>query len=392
MVQKQADKNSSKNKGLKKLFLLFVFFSVFASAHPLPDTKVMFHMYPSGAAIDITAPLRDFEIVFNGKITPDQKKKIQEYFKDHIKISSENRFWNIELVDYKISRTQDSVVGLYDKIDFRITAKPQKKEDTRNFTLHYDAFVHQIYNHKSIIGLASDWEKGVQNSNQILGVAARDLDGNIQPLNISLEEGSFFTGFKSMVEMGFKHILEGKDHILFLISLLLVAPFFVEDRKWKLLHNKKSAVKRVVKIVTAFTVGHSLMLILGAIQLININPNNIEIGIAITILLSGINISKPIFFGKEVLIALLFGFVHGLAFANTITFFNLDISQFIWSVLGFNIGIELVQILIVLISFPIILYVSNRFKNIDFYRSAVSVFVIVMACYWMYERVESFLQ
>jgi hypothetical protein len=61
------------------------------------------------------------------------------------------------------------------------------------------------------------------------------------------------------------------------------------------------------------------MLILGAIQLININPNNIEIGIAITILLSGINISKPIFFGKEVLIAL-FGFVHGLAFANTITF------------------------------------------------------------------------
>jgi len=148
----------------------------------------------------------------------------------------------------------------------------------------------------------------------------------------------------------------------------------------------------VVKIVTAFTIGHSLMLILGAIQLININPNNIEIGIAITILLSGINISKPIFFGKEVLIALLFGFVHGLAFANTIMFFNLDISQFIWSVLGFNIGIELVQILIVLISFPIILYVSNRFKNIDLYRSAVSVFVIVMACYWMYERVESFLQ
>jgi len=128
MVQKQADKNSSKNKGLKKLFLLFVFFSVFASAHPLPDTKVMFHMYPSGAAIDITAPLRDFEIVFNSKITPDQKKKIQEYFKNHIKISSENRYWNIELVDYKISRTQDSVVGLYDKVDFRITAKPKKKK------------------------------------------------------------------------------------------------------------------------------------------------------------------------------------------------------------------------------------------------------------------------
>jgi hypothetical protein len=81
--------------------------------------------------------------------------------------------------------------------------------------------------------------------------------------------------------------------------------------------------------------------------------------------------------------------VHGLAFANTITFFNLDISQFIWSVLGFNIGIELVQILIVLISFPIILYVSNRFKDIDFYRAAVSVFVIVMACYWIYERVVS---
>jgi hypothetical protein len=66
MVQKQADKNSSKNKGLKKLFLLFVFFQ---SLHRRIRCRirVMFHMYPSGAAIDITAPLRDFEIVLTVK-------------------------------------------------------------------------------------------------------------------------------------------------------------------------------------------------------------------------------------------------------------------------------------------------------------------------------------
>lgn len=391
MEQKQKGKNSSNNNWIKKLIFPFIFFSFFISAHPLPDTKVMFHIYPSGAAINITAPLRDFEIVHQGKLTTAEKKNIQNYFKNHIKINSENRPWTVELTDFTISRTQDSIVGLYDKIDFSIVAKPKLQSDTRNFTMNYDAFAHQIYNHKSIIGLATDWEKGLQNSNQILGVVERDLDGKISPLNISLEEGNFFTGFKSMIAMGFNHILEGKDHILFLISLLLVAPFFIENKNWKLLQNKKSAIKRVVKIVTAFTIGHSIMLILGAIQLIIINPNYIEIAISITILLSGINIYKPIFWGKEVLVALLFGFVHGLAFANTIVFFNLDIKQFVWSVLGFNLGIELVQIIIVLLSFPLILYISNKFKSINSYRLIVSFFVVAVAVYWFYERIKEVL-
>jgi hypothetical protein len=388
MAQKQKDKNLSNNNWIKKLFFSFIFFSFLATAHPLPDTKVMFHIYPSGAAINITAPLRDFEIVYQGKLTISEKKNIQEYFKNHIKINSENRPWTLELTDYTISSTQDSIIGLYDKIDFSIVAKPKFQKDTRNFTMNYDAFAHQIYNHKSIIGLATDWEKGLQNSNQILGVVERDLDGKIQPLNISLDEGSFFTGFKSMIAMGFNHILEGKDHILFLISLLLVAPFFVENKKWKLLQNKKYAIKRVVKIVTAFTIGHSIMLILGAIQLITINPTYIEIAISITILLSGINIYKPIFWGKEVLVALLFGFIHGLAFANTIVFFNLDTKQFIWSVLGFNLGIELIQLIIVLLSFPLILYISSKYRLINSYRLVVSIFVVAMAVYWLYERVK----
>jgi len=388
MAQKPKDSNSSKNNWTKNVIVLFFFFSFLASAHPLPDTKVMFHLYPGGAVITITAPLRDFEIVYKGKITSDRKKNIQEYFKNHIKINSENRSWTLELTDYSISRTQDSIVGLYDKIDFNIVAKPKLQNDTRNFTLNYDAFVHQIYNHKSIIGLASDWEKGVQNANQMIGVIQRDVDGKILPLNISLDEGSFFTGFQSMVVMGFNHILEGKDHILFLISLLLVAPFFIENKNWRLLENRKAAIKRVIKIVTAFTIGHSVMLILGAVQLITINPDYIEIAISITILLSGINIYKPVFFGKEILIALLFGFIHGLAFANTIVFFNLDTKQFICSVLGFNLGIELVQIIIVLLSFPLILYISGKYKNISYYRFALSVFVVLMAVYWLYERVK----
>jgi len=84
----------------------------------------------------------------------------------------------------------------------------------------------------------------------------------------------------------------------------------------------------------------------------------------------------------------LFGFIHGLAFANTIVFFNLDTKQFVWSVLGFNLGIELVQIMIVLVSFPLILYISGKYKNISYYRFILSVFVVLMAVYWLYERVK----
>jgi hypothetical protein len=85
----------------------------------------------------------------------------------------------------------------------------------------------------------------------------------------------------------------------------------------------------------------------------------IEILIAFSILVSAIHAIRPIFAGKEMLIALGFGLIHGLAFANTLIDLNLDNQSIILSVLGFNLGIEVMQLWIILMCIPWLILLSR---------------------------------
>ena len=141
-------------------------------------------------------------------------------------------------------------------------------------------------------------------------------------------------------------------------------------------------------LITAFTIGHSLTLFLGAVQWIRFPAQSIEILIAITIFISAFHAYRPIYPKKEMLVAGGFGLIHGLAFAETLTNLQLSTKQMILSILGFNIGIELMQLLVILVVFPVlILLAKTRYYTII--RKIGAVMVMILAFAWLIERIQN---
>ena len=142
------------------------------------------------------------------------------------------------------------------------------------------------------------------------------------------------------IELGFDHILDpqGYDHILFVIALCSIFTW----RDWK----------KIVVLVTAFTVGHSVTLLLSGLKIINVDAGLVETLIPITILATAIlhlvkrdhsQISLRLNYG----LAFSFGLIHGLGFSNFFKSLMPGTESIVWPLLNFNIGVELGQLLIV---------------------------------------------
>ncbi|MDN3676167.1 HupE/UreJ family protein [Flavobacterium paronense] len=335
----------------------------------------------------IQIPLQDFEIAFKSKITTNQNYPYSNYFSKHIQIEDKNHlFWKMELIDYKIQSTSAAFVGKYNEIIFRLKFIPNKNSNYRDFTIHYDAIMHEITNHQALIYINSDWENGIHDDCQQIGIIERDVPTNtIYPLHISLEKGSNWKGFKSMVSLGIKHISEGTDHLLFLLVLLLSAPLISINKKWIGSGNIKYALIRILKIATAFTIGHSITLFIGSFGLITPNTIWVEILIALSILITAIHAIKPIFPNKEIYIASGFGLIHGLAFATILANLNLETNKLILSLLGFNVGIELMQLFAIIMVMPWLLYLSP-FRIYKWIRIIGASFAGIASVAWAIER------
>jgi len=178
---------------------------------------------------------------------------------------------------------------------------------------------------------------------------------------------------KTFVPAGIHHILIGPDHILFLIGLLLLGG------GWKAL----------LKIVTAFTIGHSITLSLAALNLVTPPPTIIEPAIALSIVFVGAdNLVRG--GGRDVraLIALTFGLVHGFGFANVLREFGLPREALGWSLFSFNVGVEIGQLFIVLLVATALAFVRRWNATIGARVAyAGSIVVIAAGTYWFVQRV-----
>lgn len=148
--------------------------------------------------------------------------------------------------------------------------------------------------------------------------------------------------FGFYLQLGWEHIIsiDALDHQLFIISLAVL--YTIGD--WK----------KVLILVTAFTIGHSLTLALSTLNIISVPSNVVEFIIPCTIVITAVtNILKPTINTHNLTfsycLALFFGLIHGLGFANTLKFIIAEDQSFGWSLVAFNIGLELGQVLVVLL-------------------------------------------
>jgi hypothetical protein len=178
----------------------------------------------------------------------------------------------------------------------------------------------------------------------------------------------------TFVPAGIHHILIGPDHILFLVGLLLLG-----GGPWAL-----------IRIVTAFTIGHSITLSLAALDVVTPPATLIEPAIALSIVFVGADNLLVGARGRDVRawIALAFGLVHGFGFAYVLKEFGLPREALAWSLFSFNVGVEIGQLMIVLAVAGALALVRKR--NQAAARRVVfagSVVVMAAGAYWFVERV-----
>ena len=193
------------------------------------------------------------------------------------------------------------------------------------------------------------------------------------------------SGFVSMFRLGVRHIAEGTDHLLFLLALLLPAPLCARGVRWGGSTGWTTSLAAILKIVTAFTVGHSLTLALGASGLVTVPSRPIEILIAFSIFISALHATRPLFPGKEAAVAAFFGLIHGLAFASALNELGLDVWDKVWGVAGFNLGIEVMQFAVIALVMPSLLLLS-RTRGYTALRLGGACFAGVAALGWIAGR------
>ncbi|KNZ34464.1 MAG: hypothetical protein AD742_02960 [Methylibium sp. NZG] len=185
---------------------------------------------------------------------------------------------------------------------------------------------------------------------------------------------------------GIHHIVTGYDHVLFLMCLLFPSVMRRTPQGWRPLGNLREALWPVIGIVTAFTVAHSITLALAALGWVALPGWFIEPAIAATIILAALNNLWPIFGGRVVLVTFAFGLLHGFGFAGVLGELNLPAAQFAWALLQFNIGLELGQVVIVLVAVSAMFLARNSGRYVPVVIRGGSVAAMALAVLWLVER------
>lgn len=390
--------NNSRTRSIWRLLFLGMLFwlPVQLAAHPSPNTLIFLDVSPEKVMMEVQMPIPELELAFKpgisqepGKLLERWEPQLREYLLAHIHAySQKSRPWGITIENLSLSHGKypDSNISYWEVIA-SVNLMPQTGDDTHNFYLDYDVIIHQVINHAALVSVRSDWENGGtdQNNGEVQAITWNLQNNIIPPLHVSLQKGNRWTGFVSMVKLGMHHIAEGTDHLMFLLVLLLPATLRVNKGKWEGFGGTRNSLFGLLKIVTAFTIGHSVTLLLGAIGWVKLPAQPIEILIAISILVSAVHALRPLFPGKEMFIAAGFGLVHGLAFAATLSNLHLDAGSTALSILGFNLGIEGMQLFVVAITVPWLIILSKKtiYKPV---RITGAVLATLAAIVWIIQR------
>jgi len=193
------------------------------------------------------------------------------------------------------------------------------------------------------------------------------------------------SGFAGAFRLGARHISEGTDHLMFLLALLLPAPFIAHGGRWGVRAGGRRSLLRILRIVTAFTVGHSLTLALATLRFVTLPSRLVEVLIAVSILVSAMHAIRPLFPGREAVFAAFFGLIHGLAFATALSNLGFGGWYRIISLLGFNLGIETMQLTVVAAALPSLLILSST-RSYSVLRISGALFAGLAAVGWILER------
>ena len=203
---------------------------------------------------------------------------------------------------------------------------------------------------------------------------------------LKLTAPSALETLRQYIVEGIWHIWIGFDHILFLVALLLPAVLVRSGHGWTPTSSLRRATLEVLKVVTAFTVAHSITLSLAVLGFISLPSRIVESVIAASVVLAALNNLRGTVDRRRWVMAFVFGLVHGFGFASVLADLGLPQGALALALVGFNVGVEIGQLAIVAVFLP----VAFALRGTTFYRVGVlrfgSLLVALLAAWWFVER------
>ncbi len=367
------------------LFALLLLGGTRAFAHAAPGDSLFLDLDSRGVTMQIWTPLVELEMGYGKPLNADpagalarEERGIVAYVLRNTRIAGlDGRPWRLEPVGpIRISGQKYPIEYI---LTLRATAP---RAGWTDFDLRYDTIGEKVPNHQADVWIRSNSLADPPLRSPQLLKTLRFLDHTV---GVHRDPPTFVESFRMTFVKGMRHIAEGTDHLLFLLALLLPAPLLAAGGRWGGYAGGRVALRRIAKVVTAFTVGHSITLVLGALGWAHLPSALIESAIALSIFVSAIHALVPIFRGREILIAGGFGLVHGLSFASALSEFGFDPLSLVSSVLGFNLGIEAFQLFVILVAMPWLVLLA-RTRVYPAFRVAGALVTGLAAATWFGER------
>jgi hypothetical protein len=267
---------------------------------------------------------------------------------------------------------EDFTDGQYLQLDFAL----ERYSSPRTLGVSYQLFFETNSLHRGLFRLEASGKT------QIAAFSPSHSSQNFQ-----FGSPSYGRQFLVFLREGVWHIWTGYDHILFLLALLLPSVLQRESDQWRGVGAFGPAFFNVLKIVSAFTVAHSLTLSLAILGIANLPSRFTESAIAFSVVLAAANNLWSLVRERGWMVAFGFGLIHGFGFASVLSDFGLAHERLALTLVAFNLGVEIGQLAIVAVFLP----VAFALRRTWFYQTPLlrlgSVSVILIASAWCLERV-----
>lgn len=261
-----------------------------------------------------------------------------------------------------------------------------RKDDQTYLIIHFDlpnAFRPQL------LGIEYRLFFDIDKQQRLLLNVQSNLEGAVYPLSpqktrleVDIKTNNLWFQVVQFTREGIHHLFIGTDHIAFLLMLVLA--------RFSLQHNIRSVRDvslSLFKLITAFSVAHTLTLFLAAMGWVRIPVSWVELVIALTVVFAACaNIS-----GRASVLswqmAFVFGLVHGFGFANVLAEINLQQGQFIVLLLSFNLGLEIAQLILMLAVFPLLFWLRKFARWYGRLTTLCSGATVLLALSWVVQRI-----
>ena len=361
------------------LALVLVMVAALAHAHKPSDSYLAIRADGAKLAGQWDIALRDLEYAVgldsdgDGAITWGELRarhaEIAAYAFARLQVRADARACTLAAVEHLVDQHSD---GAYAVIRFEARCEAQR---FRALDIDYSLFFDLDPTHRGLLRVETP-----------KGTVTAVLGPDKPSVAVPLERASRLAQFVDYVGHGIWHIWIGFDHVLFLVSLLLPAALRPGMRGWEPAERFAPVFWEVFKVVTAFTVAHSITLSLAALAVIQLPSRLVESAIALSVLLAALNNLRPLVLGRRWIVAFAFGLVHGFGFASVLADLGLPQDALLVALVGFNLGVETGQLAIVALFLPAAFWMRRTWLYRRMLFVGGSALIALIAAIWLLER------